>query len=141
MKFLDGLLFSFGGDLVVFDLGFGSLLEPTNFFSHLRVFVEVCPEGSGQVGQVSLVFLSDLGQGHHGGILLVDQLAEFSLSSNEAVRDVHLPAEGGQPDNQLDGVDVVGNHDEFGLSLFNQLGDMVEAEFEMEGSGLLGGVL
>ena len=63
----------------------------------------------------------------------MDELAEFGLSSDEAVRNVHFSAESGDPDNELDGINIVGNDNKLGFSLFNQLCDMVKSEFEMEG--------
>ena len=63
----------------------------------------------------------------------MDQLAESSLSLDEAVGDVHLLAESGQPDDKFDGFDVVGNGDDLGLSVLNEFGDVVESEFEVMG--------
>ena len=94
------------------------------------------PEGSGEVVALSLVFLPDLGEGHGGGVLLVHQFAEGSLSLDEAVWDVHLLAEGGEPDDQLDGLNVVGDGDELGLLVLNELGDVVESELEVVGLAL-----
>lgn len=67
----------------------------------------------------------------------MDQLSECGLSLDEAVRDVELPAEVGQPDDQLNGVDVVGNDHQLGLLLLDELGDMVESELEMVWLGIL----
>ena len=61
-------------------------------------------------------------------------MAELGLSVDETIRDVHLSAKSGEPDDEFDGIDVVGNHDEFGFSFFNEFGDVVKTEFKVEGS-------
>jgi len=48
----------------------------------------VGPEGSSQVVEFSLVLLSDLGQGDHGCVFLVDQFAESSFALDESVGDI-----------------------------------------------------
>lgn len=126
-------------DSVELVLGFGTFLESTDLFSEFLVLVEVGPESSGQVGKVSLIFFPNFSQGHGSGILLVDQLSKSSFSLNKAVWDIHFSAEGWQPDNKFDGINIAGNDHKLGLFLFNQLGDVIETKFEVEGSGLLDG--
>ena len=94
------------------------------------------PEGSSQVVELTLVFLSNVGQSNNSCVFLVDQFAEGSFSLDEAVRDVHLLAEGGEPDDKFDGFDVVGNGDDLGLSVLDELGDVVESEFKVMGFDL-----
>lgn len=64
---------------------------------------------------------------------------QASLALDDGVGDTHLAAEGGQEDDQLDGVDVVGNQDQGGLLVLNQTDDVVQAV--LDGVGLLGDVL
>ena len=118
------------------NLALEASLEAAPSLFEFLVLVVVGPEGSGEVVKFSLVFLPDLGQGHGGGVLLVDQFAEGSLSLDEAVWDVHLLAEGGEPDDQLDGLNVVGDGDELGFLVFDELGDVVESELEVVGFAL-----
>merc|ERR1712020_358252 len=54
-----------------------------------------------------------------------------------AVRDSHLPAEGGQEHDQLNGVDVVSDHHKLSLLLLNQGGHSVDAM--ADDSSTLGG--
>ena len=63
----------------------------------------------------------------------MDQLAESSLALDETVGDVHLLAESGKPDDKFNGFDIIGNSDNLGLSVLNELSDMVESEFEVMG--------
>ena len=137
LKLLDGFSFSFGFDLIELDLTLGTSLESSDHLSELLVLVEVSSEGRCEVVQLGFVFLSDLGQGKDGGVLLVDELSEGSFSLNKAVRDVHLSAEGGEPDDEFDGVDVVSDDNEFGLFVLNELGDMVQAELDVIRLGVL----
>lgn len=90
-------------------------------------------ESDSQIAEFTLVLLSDFGQSNCGGILLVNKFAQGSFSLHEAVGDVQLFAEVGKPDNQFDGVDVVGNCDKFGFFLFNEFGDVVESELKVIG--------
>ena len=98
VEFSDGFLFLDGLDSIELGLTLGTSLETTDGFSEFSVLVEVSPEGSGQVVKFSFVFLSDFSQGDASGVLLVDQSSQISSSSNEAVWDTHLSAEGWEPD-------------------------------------------
>lgn len=134
---LDGFPLLFGLDLLEFNLALGSALETSDLFLEFLVLVEVGAEGGSQVGELSLVLLADFSQSNHGGVLLVDEFAEGSLSLDEAVGDVHLLAEVGEPEDNVDGVDVVGNGDQLGLLVFNEFGDVVESELEVIGLGFV----
>jgi hypothetical protein len=48
-----------------------------------------------------------------------------------------LSAELGEPDNKLDGINVMGNHNQFGFLVFNKGGDVVKTEFDVKGFVLL----
>jgi hypothetical protein len=61
----------------------------------------------------------------------VDKLSEGSFSLDEAVWDIHLSAEVGEPDNKFDGIDVVSNHNKLGLLFLNKFGDMVKTELNV----------
>jgi len=60
--------------------------------AHLLVIVELELELSGELLEVDHVFLVDAGEGNAGSGLLVDELTESSLSSDEAVGDILLSA-------------------------------------------------
>jgi hypothetical protein len=97
----------------------------------------VSAEGSSQVVKFSLIFLSNFSEGHSSGIFLVDELAQGSFSLDEAVRDVQLFAEVGEPEDQLNGVHIVGNNNQLGLFLFNQTSDVIETKLEVIRLGFL----
>ena len=88
--------------------------------------------------EVLEVFLVHFGESNAGSGLEVDELAEGSLSADEAERNFLLAAEGGEMDNGLNGVDVVGNNNELGLVLFNEGGHVVKTVLDVNGLGGLG---
>ena len=137
LEFLDGFLLLLGDYFLVLDLTLGTTLESTDQLSKFLVIVEVSSEGSSQVVDLTLIFLPHVSQSHHCSILLVDQSAEGGLPLDEAVGYVHLSAEVGQPDDKLDGIDVVGNDDQLGFLVLNQLGDVIESEFQVVRLGVL----
>jgi len=57
----------------------------------------------------------------------VDDAAQASLVLDDAVWHLHLPAQSGQEQNDLDGVDVTGNDDQLRFLLLNEGGDGVDA--------------
>lgn len=69
----------------------------------------------------------------------MDNGTETSLALDDGVGDTHLAAESGEEDNQLNGVNVVGDQDEGGLLVLNEANDVVETV--LDGVGLLGDIL
>lgn len=63
--------------------------------------------------------------------LLVDNSSETSLALDDGVRDTHLAAESGKEDNQLNGVDVVGDEDKRSLLVLNQANDVVKTVLDI----------
>ena len=109
----------------------------TPLSAELNVLVEVSLEHVTELVQVGHVFLADGSQGDAGGSLLVDEFAEGSLAADEAVRNALSAAESGQVHNELNGVNVVGNHDKLGLAFLNQRGHVVQTELDVVGFGSL----
>ena len=114
----------------MFNLTLVTESESSEFSSHFNVVVERFSESGGEVANFSFVFLSDIGQGNAGGVLLVNQLSEFGSSSNETVGNVHSSAEGWHPEDELNRIDIGSNCDKFGLFVFDEFGDMVDSEFQ-----------
>lgn len=69
----------------------------------------------------------------------MDDRAETGLALNDGVRDTHLLAEGRKEDNELDGVNIIGDEDERSLLVLNQADDVVETV--LGSVGLLADVL
>lgn len=85
-----------------------------------------------ELGDVLLVDLSD---GEDGSSLLVNKVAETSLALDNAEGNVHLAAQGGEPDDELDGVNIVGDDNELGSTRLNKVGHVVETVLDGLGLG------
>lgn len=105
--------------------------------AELFVVVELFTEVGRKSLEVLEVFLVHFGKGNSGSSLEVDELAEVSLSADEAVRNILSSAEGGKVNNSLNGIYVVGNHNQLGLAFFNQSGHVVETELDVDWLGSL----
>ena len=104
------------------------------------VVVELSAEVLGEELKVGVVLLADLSEGDAGSGLLVDELAEACLALDEGIGDTLLSAEGGEEDEELDGVDVVSHNNELSLALLDEFGNVVETELDDDGLGSLLGV-
>jgi hypothetical protein len=96
-------------------------------------------DGRDELGELVLVLGADLGEGQDSGGLLVDDSSETGLALDDGVGDTHLLAERRKEDNQLNGVNIVGDEDQGGLLVLNQADDVVETV--LDGVGLLGDIL
>jgi len=105
----------------------------TPVFEEVVVIVELSLELGAELLEVDEVFTTDVSECDGGSCLEVDELAEVGLSADEAEGDSLLSAESGQVDNELNGVDVVGNDNKLGLVLFDEGGHVVETKLEMHG--------
>lgn len=64
----------------------------------------------------------------------MDDCAEASLVLHNDVWDAHLAAESGEVDDEFDGVDVIGDHDQAGTLRLDEADAVVETELDVEGS-------
>ena len=69
----------------------------------------------------------------------MDDGSEPGLALDDGIGDAHLAAESGQEDDELNGVDIVGDEDERGLLVLDQADNVVEAV--LDDVGLLADVL
>ena len=111
----------------------------TPLSEQLVVVVELGLEEVAELLEIDEVLSSDFGQSDASGGLQVNKLAKVGLATDEAEGDTLLAAESGQVDNHLDGVDIVGDHDQLGLVLLDEGRHVVETELEVH--GLLGLIL
>ena len=89
--------------------------------------------GRDEVGKLTLVLGADLLDEGNGGGLLVNKGTNRSLGLDNDVGDTHLAAEGGEEDNELDGVDVSGDDNESSLLGLDQGNTVVETVLDKEG--------
>ena len=102
------------------------------------VLVELSTEVLGKNFEVLEVLLADFSESDASGGLLVDELAEASLTLNEGEGDSLLSAESREESEEFNGVNVVSNNNELSLTLFNEFSDVVETELD---NNWLGGLL
>ena len=103
------------------------------------VLVELSAEVLGKNFEVLEVLLADFSESDASGGLLVDELAEASLTLNEGEGDSLLSAESREESEEFNGVNVVSNNNELSLTLFNEFSNVVETELDDNGlGGLLG---
>lgn len=100
------------------------------------MYKQVSFRSADESGEFLLVFALDVLQGNDGSGLLVDHCSKTGFALDDDVWDAHLPAESGEEDNELDGVNIVSDDDERGLLGFNEGNTVVQAVFGEE--GLLG---
>lgn len=100
---------------------------------------EAVLDGRDELGELSLVLRADLGEGKDSSGLLVDDSAETGLALDNGVGDTHLLAESRKEDNELNGVDIVGDEDEGSLLVLDEADNVVETV--LDGVGLLGDIL
>merc|ERR1719430_894839 len=92
----------------------------------LATLVVVGLDGLNQLGKRGSVVGLDVGDGDARGGLAPAHSAKPGLVLDDAVRHSHLSAEGGQKHDQLNGIDVVGDHHKLSLLLLNQGGHGVD---------------
>jgi len=121
-------------------LSLGTHDTTTPLSAGLVVLLKVTVLDSGdELGELVLVLGADLGDGEDSGGLLVDDRSETGLALDDGVRDTHLLAKRGKEDDELNGLDIVGDEDERSLLVLNQADDVVETV--LDGVGLLGNIL
>lgn len=87
--------------------------------------------------KVSLVLWLHFSDGEAGGGLLANKGTQAGLGLDNAVGDATGLAQGWKPHNDLNWVDIVGDHNQLGLLLLDKLGHMVDSHLDTH--RLLGG--
>lgn len=93
--------------------------------------VGLCSRDEGS--KVALVLGPNLLDGDDGSALLVHNGTKTSLALHDNVGDTHLAAQSGEVDNELNGVDIVGNDDERSLLGLDERNDVVQAVLGEQG--------
>lgn len=121
-------------------IGLGTHDSSTPVAADILVLVVVSLLGGGdELGKLSLVLGADLGESKDSSGLLVDHSSETGLTLDNAVGDTHLAAKGGKEDNQLNGVNIVGDEDQGSLLVLDQTNNVVKTV--LDSVGLLGDIL
>lgn len=121
-------------------LSLGTHDTTTPLSAGLVVLLKVTVLDSGdELGELVLVLGADLGDGEDSSGLLVDDRSETGLALDNGVRDTHLLAKRREEDDELDGLDIVGDKDERSLLVLNEANNVVETI--LDSVGLLGNIL
>ncbi len=99
----------------------------------VNLVVVVCLDGRHEGSEIVLVFGLDIGQSDSGGSLLVNKSSETRLGLDDAIGDTHLAAEGGQPEDEFNRINIVGDDDQLGLLGFYESGDVVDTVLDHDG--------
>ena len=103
--------------------------------AELLVIIELVLELLAHGVKVWHVFLADISHSNACGSLEMTEFPEVGFSTEEAEGNALLPAEGGQEDDHLDWVDIMGDDNQLGLVLLNEGGHVVETILEMDRLG------
>ena len=85
-------------------------------------------------GELAAVLRIHLGEGNNGASLHVRERSEASTALDNAERDLHLAAERREPDNKLDGVDIVRDDHQFSLLLLDKSSHMLKTRLKNDWS-------
>lgn len=103
------------------------------FLSHIFVAIrETGVAAFNDLCQLCLVFWADLSECDSCGGLDVNGLTQASRASYNAVRYIHLAAKRRKPNDELDGINVMGDHDQRSLLLFDKFSDMVDTKLKTD---------
>lgn len=94
---------------------------------HGDVFVVLSHKVFAQLVQILLVFIASGGDSDAGSGLLVDHLSEAGFSLDNAIWDTLLAAQGRQPADDFNWVNIVSDDDQFGLVVLDQVADVVDS--------------
>ena len=94
--------------------------------------VQVGLRGADESSKLTLVLAADILESEDGSGLLVDDRAETSLALDDDVGDTHLAAESREEDDELDGVDIVGDDHKRRLLGLNEGNAVVETVLDEE---------
>jgi len=98
----------------------------------LLVLLEVALLDSGdKLAELVLVLGADLGECEDSSGLVVDDRAEAGLALYDGIRNAHLAAESGKENDELDGVDIVGDENQGSLLVLDETNDVVQAVWKM----------
>jgi len=114
----------------LFVCGFDTDLTTSPFLAESIVVIVLSTEVLGQSFKISGILFAGASDGNGGGSLFVDEFTKSCLTLDEAVWDILLSAEGWEPHDELDWVDVVSNDDELSLLVLDEVSDVVKTVFQ-----------
>ena len=94
--------------------------------SHIQVGFGCTDDGS----KVTLVLALHFLKSDHSRGFLVNDSAETSFAFHDDIRNTHLATEGGQEDDELDGVDIMSDDDKSSLLSLDEGNYMIKTVFD-----------
>jgi hypothetical protein len=94
--------------------------------SDINVVIVLRSEGLAQSVKLSLVLLTDSGNGNGRTVLLVNQSTKTRLGLENAERNILLSAKSREPNNKLNWVNIMSNNNQLGLLILNSRSDLME---------------
>jgi len=107
--------------------------DSAEFFVIVVLVLELFAHGI----KIRNILLAEFSDSDASGSLHVAEFAKGSLSADEAVGDTLLSAESWEVDNHLDWISVMSNDNKLSSVLFNEGGNVVKTEFEVNWLGSL----
>jgi hypothetical protein len=119
------------GTLVEFGLSLETHFTTSPLAEQFRIVVVLFSTEGLEQFELFFVRLVDTSQSHGGGRLHVHQGSETSLVLDNHKGDSHFAAEGRQPHDKLEGINVVGDQHKLGFLFFHQRGNMLESVLDL----------
>merc|ERR1712214_35407 len=112
---------------VEFSLRFSAQDSTAPVFSDfVGSFVVVGFYGFDEFGEFLFMLVFDFRESNTGALFSADELSESGFTFNDAVRNIHLSAQGWEVHDNFNWVDIVGDNDKLGLFSFNKVDDFVD---------------
>lgn len=99
----------------------------------LEFIVEVDLDGRDEIGELRLVFRLDVNESQCSGRLLVHNHTKTRLALDDRIGRTGLTAESREVENELDGVDIVGDDHQGSFFVLNQSDNVVQAVLDDDG--------
>ena len=106
-----------------------------------KAIIEVLLDSRLQLAELVNILLVHVNDGQARGLLLVHHLSQSRLALDDGVGDSLALAEGRQPNNQLNGFDIVRDQNKLGFLLLNQSSDVVQSKLDHIWGALVGSLL
>jgi hypothetical protein len=99
----------------------------------MRIGLQVGFGSADEVGKLPVVFAPDVLESEDSGSLFVNNSTKTGLALDNDIGNTHLTAESREEDNELNGVNIMGNDDKGGFLGLNESNDVVKTVLGEEG--------
>jgi len=106
----------------------------TPLTKQVSVLKELRLDSINKLSEISTEILGSVGDGNDRGGLVVDELTKTGLVLHDAEGNLLLAAEGREPENKLDGINIAGDDNKLSLVASDEMSDVVETIAESNGA-------